>query len=321
MPGPDWVFADAGIAALVGRCTFPPAGTAVTCAVSGGPDSTALAVLAVGAGLVVTIVHVDHALRPGSADEAEVVAGLASRLDVGFRAVRAPVHPGPNLEARARTARHRAVGADALFGHTTDDQAETVLLRLLRGTGPTGLAAMRADRHPLLALRRHDTVGLCDRLGLPVVVDPSNDSQVFTRNRIRHEVLPLLADVAGRDVAPLLARLAGLAAQQSDLLDEMASGIDPTDAAELNGAPEPVAVAALRRWWRESTAGSLPPDEPATRRVLEVASGDRVGTDVAGGWRVERTRGRLRLVPPATSSESSRRDDRSAPVPGPHEAM
>ncbi|MBS1838192.1 MAG: tRNA lysidine(34) synthetase TilS [Actinobacteria bacterium] len=286
---------DPVVSGLLRRCTFPPADTAVTCAVSGGADSSALVVLAVAAGLEVTAVHVDHAIRSGSAAEALLVAELAGRLGVGFRAVRAPVSPGPGLEARARTVRHGAVGPDALFGHTADDQAETVLLRMLRGTGTTGLSAMRTERHPLLALRRSETVELCEHLGLEVLRDPSNDSPAFTRNRVRHEVIPLLDDVAGRDVVPLLSRLARIAAEQSDLIEELARPLDPTDAAALAAAPRSLASAAVRRWWRERSGEALAPDEHAIERVLEVAAGTAVACDVLGGWRVLRSRGRLRM--------------------------
>lgn len=284
------------LTSALSRCTFPPPGTTVTCAVSGGADSSALLLLAVAARLEVTAVHVDHGLRPGSSAEAEIVADLAGRLGASFRSVSAPVAPGPDLEARARSARHAAIGPDALLGHTADDQAETVLLRMLRGTGPVGLAAMRPDRHPLLALRRVDTKRLCESFGVQVVVDPTNESPVHTRNRVRHEVLPILDDVAGRDVVPLLARLARLAAEQADLLEALASGIDPTDSRLLATAPRPLAVAAFRRWWHDLTGGEPPPDERAMTRVLGVAAGAAVACDVVGGWRVTRSGGRLRLV-------------------------
>ena len=126
---------------LLARCTFPPDLGPVSCAVSGGADSLALLVLARHAGLEATAVHVDHGLRPGSAAEADVVAAAAQRLGAGFRAVQAAVEPGPNLEARARAARYAVLPSDVLTGHTADDQAETVLLNLLRGSGSTGWPA------------------------------------------------------------------------------------------------------------------------------------------------------------------------------------
>src|SRR4051794_34724120 len=136
---------------LLPRCAFPGAGTAVTCAVSGGADSLALLALATAAGLQVTAVHVDHGLRPGSAMEAEVVAQSAKAFGARFRSERADVAPGPNLEARARAARYAVLPAGVFTGHTADDQAETVLLNLLRGAGLDGLAGIRRDgRRPLL---------------------------------------------------------------------------------------------------------------------------------------------------------------------------
>ena len=168
--------ADPVIGALLERCAFPPPGSAVTCAVSGGADSTALVALAVAAGLHVRAVHVDHGLRDGSGAEAARVAAVLAPWGVPCASVTATVAPGGDLEARARAARMGALPPDALFGHTADDQAETVLLRVLRGTGPTGLAAMRPDRHPMLRLRRDQTRALCAHLGVTPFEDPSNGS-------------------------------------------------------------------------------------------------------------------------------------------------
>ncbi len=163
---------------------------------------------------------------------------IAERLGADFRVSRVSVAAGSNLEARARTARRAALGPDAMTGHTADDQAETLLLALLRGAGATGLGAIRPGRrHPILALRRAETRSLCTRLGLVVAEDPSNHDPRFRRNRIRHEVLPLLDDVAERDVTVLLARTADLLRADDQFLDELAAGIDPTDAPALVAAP------------------------------------------------------------------------------------
>ena len=133
------------LAAVLTRCEFPPpASGPVHLAVSGGPDSMALMVLARAAGLHGTAVHVDHGLRYGSAAEASVVSEAACRLGFDFSAVRVDVAPGPDLEARARRSRYGALPAGVLTGHTMDDQAETVLLNVLRGAGIDGLAGMRA---------------------------------------------------------------------------------------------------------------------------------------------------------------------------------
>ena len=281
-------------APLLARCTFPPSGTAVTCAVSGGADSTALLVLAVAAGLSVTAVHVDHGVRPGSAMEAEVVRATAHQVGAAFRSEQLQLSDGPNFEARARDARYRVLPPDVLTGHTADDQAETVLVNLLRGAATSGLAAMRpGPQHPLLALRRADTEALCEAMSLPVVHDPSNLDPRHLRNRVRHELLPLMNDLSARDLGPVLARQAALARDDDDLLERLAGELDPTDARALAAAPVALARRSVRRW----LATSHPPDAATVERVLAVARGESVATEVGGGRRVERHRQRLTLGP------------------------
>lgn len=284
---------------LLARCTFPSAGpsagTAVDCAVSGGPDSLALLVLASEAGCSVTAWHVDHGLRPGSAGEAEVVAQAANRWGAAFEARSAQCKPGPNLEARAREARYQVLPKGVLTGHTADDQAETVLLNLMRGAGLDGLAGIDPARRPLLALRRHETQALCDSLGLEPVQDPSNLDPAHRRNRVRHELLPLLCDIADRDVVPVIARGAGLMGGIRDLLDELAAIIDPTDAKAVAEAPEPLAQMALRRWIQRETSAEHPPDAAAIERVMAVVRNEIRSTEIGGGWRVTRSSQRLGL--------------------------
>lgn len=281
--------------ALVGRCSFPPAGSHVDCAVSGGTDSLALLALARAAGCEVTAIHVDHALREGSQREAEIVAAAADRLGAEFVGKRVTVESGPNLEARARTARYGVLPDGVCTGHTADDQAETVLLNLLRGAGLDGLAAMRPGvRHPILTLRRTDTRALCAELGLDVVRDPSNDDLSFRRNAVRHDLLPLLDRIAGRDVAALLSREASLIRDDVDLLDELARAVDVTDARALAAAPVALARRAVRAWLRPHIAGN-PPEAAAVDRVLAVARGDSKACDVAAGIRVTRSEQRLSL--------------------------
>lgn len=295
------------VARLLSRCTFPPAGSHVTCAVSGGADSLALLVLAVAAGCHVTAVHVDHGLREGSADEAEVVVALANRLGAAVRCERVAVAPGSNLEARARSARFGVLPPDVLTGHTMDDQAETVIVNLLRGAALDGLAGMSPAGHPLLGLRRSDTHELCRVLGLVPVNDITNDDPRFLRNRVRHDVLPLLDDAARRDLAPVLARQAELLRDEAALLDALAEAIDPADARALADVPIALARRAVRRWLSTAAheagepacsserASAHPPDAAAIERVLAVARGEAVACELAGGRRVVRSGQRLRL--------------------------
>lgn len=286
-------------AELLIRCSFPPAGTAVTCAVSGGPDSLALLLLAAEAGLAVTAAHVDHGLRPESAAEAEVVAAAAGSVGARFRAERVEVAPGGDLEARARAARRTVLPPDALYGHTADDQAETVLLALLRGAGLDGLRGMRPAGHPILSLRRSDTERVCADAGLVPVRDPSNHDVRFRRNRVRLELLPLLDDIAQRDVTALVARTATVLLDDADFLDAAAAPLDPTDAMALAAAPPALARRALRQWLRELDAERHPPDADGIARVLAVARGEAVAAQIAGGIEVRRSRQRLVATAPS----------------------
>jgi len=285
---------------LLSRCTFPSGGAPLACAVSGGADSLALLVLATTAGCAVTAIHVDHGLRPGSEAEAAVVEAAAARFGARFESRRVVVAPGPNLEARAREARFSVLPADVATGHTMDDQAETILVNLLRGAGADGLAGMEPGaRHPILGLRRHETHALCAAAGLVPVCDESNDDPAFVRNRIRHELLPLCAAVAGRDPVPLLARQAGVLRDEVALLESLATERlpDPADARAVAAAPRPLARRALRRWLRESGDDEHPPSLAEVDRTLAVAAGAAVGTELTGGRRVRRTGGRLRVEP------------------------
>jgi tRNA(Ile)-lysidine synthase len=313
---------------LLARCEFPDAGSRpapgepIPLAVSGGADSLALLVLARRAGLDVVAIHVDHGLRARSGEEAEVVAVAAARYGAAFESRSVVVPLGPDLEARARLARYRALPSGVLTGHTMDDQAETVLLAMLRGAALDGLTGMRVvpsgskptpgleattdteirgrPRRPLLGLRRWETAALCASEGLLAFDDPSNRDPRFRRNRVRAEILPLLSEVAGRDVVPVLARQAMLLSGDADLLEALSSGIDPTDPRQLRAAPLPLARRAVRRWLRSGgayrDAERHPPSASEVARVLAVAEGEVHACELTGGRRVERHAGRLRLV-------------------------
>ena len=279
---------------LLARCTFPPPGTPLPCAFSGGPDSTALIWLARAAGCVPIAHHVDHGIRAASAAEAERARAIADCVGVEFVLHTMTVAPGPNLEARARAARFGVLPPGVATGHTADDQAETFLLRLLRGAGTTGLGAMApGPTHPLLDLRRAETVALCGALGIEPVIDPSNHLADAWRNRVRHELLPLMSDVAGRDVVPILTRTAELLRDDDRHLAALAAGIDPTDARALATTPPVLARRAVRAWL---TTEGYPPDRASVERVLAVARGDAVACEITGGRRVERRDQRFRIV-------------------------
>jgi tRNA(Ile)-lysidine synthase len=291
--------ADPATLTLLAKCTFPAPGTDVNCAVSGGADSMTLMVLAVSAGCNVTAVHVDHGLRRGSDAEADVVASTAERFGARFRSETIDVPAGPNLEARAREARYAVLPDDVMTGHTADDQAETVLINMMRGASTTGLAGMRpGTRRPIIALRRTSTARFCLAQGISVVDDPSNRDPAFLRNRVRHELLPLMSELAVRDLVPVLNRQATLFRDDGDLLDELALAIDPHDARALATAPIPLARRSVRRW----LTTEHPPDAATVERVLQVAGGHASGCDIGSGRRVERSHQRLRLLGEPTAT-------------------
>ncbi len=315
----------------------------VVVACSGGADSLALLALCGDAELQPVAVHVDHGLRAGSATEAELVARAATRLGAGFRSCRVSVAPGSNLEARARAARYgaleqtrRELGASVvLTGHTADDQAETVLLNVLRGAATDGLAGIPTRRgtiaRPLLGLRRSDTLAICRTLDLCPIVDPMNADPAYRRVFLRREVLPRLERAARRDLIPVLARQAEVLRADSDLLDGLAvdalrraGGATPR-AAAIAELPLALARRSIRVW-----LGPPPPSFDEIDRVLVVARGEVRAAELGGARRVERSGGVLRLrvnesgpgsatVPfPGTASASDLRVEswveRAAPV-------
>ena len=281
---------------ILERSTFGPSTSTIDVACSGGPDSTALAVIAAGTGRPVVLHHVDHGLRPGGAAEAALVRQLAALLGAGFVGHVVEVSGGGGPEEAARVARQSVLPLGAATGHTMDDQAETVLLNLLRGAGARGLAAMEpGPSHPLLGLRRSELWALVDGLGLEVVRDPSNADLSLRRNAVRHQLLPLADEVAQRDVVPLLARSADLARADELLLEELSKREvpDPTDVAVLRSVAWPLAARAIRRWLKRERGGHQP-TAAEVERVFEVVSLARRSTELAGGGRVLRTSGRLR---------------------------
>ncbi|MBB3749327.1 tRNA(Ile)-lysidine synthase [Mycolicibacterium sp. BK634] len=279
-----------------------PGATSWCVALSGGPDSLALTAAAAAA-LPTTALIVDHGLQAGSADVAEQARRLAHDLgcvDAQVLPVRVGTDGGP--EAAARTARYAALDtargqAPVLLAHTLDDQAETVLLGLGRGSGARSIAGMRTCDppwyRPLLGVRRGVTHEACAELGLTPWDDPHNHDPRFTRVRLRTEVLPLLEDVLGGGVAEALARTAAGLREDTDALDRLAE-----DAAEDIG--ETVAVAALtelptavrrrviRRWLLRGGAANLTDKQIRAVDALVTAWHGQGGVAVGSDLRQQR---------------------------------
>ena len=294
-----------------------PDGAAIVLAVSGGPDSTALlhgaAALAPDRGWRLTVAHLDHALRPTSADEAAAVAatgaglGLAvevRRVDVG--AVATAEHR--SLEDAGRQARYRfleevaaAHGPEALIAtaHTADDVAETILLRLARGSGVRGLRGIPARRgrivRPLLHARRATLRAALDAAQIPYATDPSNADLAHARNRVRAELLPALERLNPAAVEALT-RFGALAADDDDLLDALAAA----ELAQRRNAEDgsidwhrPPARALGRRVLRLAI-GEPAPSAGRIEALLAAAEGPRGGVSIElGGGRRASVRERL----------------------------
>jgi tRNA(Ile)-lysidine synthase len=297
----------------------------VLVACSGGADSLALAAAvafeAPRAGVPAGAVTVDHGLQAGSADRAEATAAVLRGLGLApVLVVAVDVGAAGGPEGAARAARYDALartaaahGARVALGHTLDDQAETVLLGLGRGSGPRSVAGMVEHRdagggtwwRPLLGVRRATTRAACAAQQLPVWDDPWNDDPAYTRVRLRTEVLPLLEQVLGGGVAPALARTAGLLRADVDALDDLAAAhlaalscADGLPVGEVSGLPGALRTRVLRGWLRAAGVPDLQAVHLDAVDALLARWRGQGRVDLPGGAGVVRASGRLVLQGP-----------------------
>lgn len=299
---------------------YHPGPVLVAC--SGGADSLALLAATVfetrRTSIRVIGATVDHGLQPGSAEHAEAVVKQMASLGADETATATVrVDPGGRgIEAAAREARYAALeqlaghfgSRTVLLGHTLDDQAETVLLGLTRGSGGRSIAGMRPGfgpfRRPLLGITRAQTEAACDAEGVEYWLDPHNEDPRFTRARIRHRVMPVLEEELGPGVAATLARTAEQLREDADALDDLAAAQHdaartPTglDITTLQAQPEAIRRRVLRLAAVE--AGS-PPSELFRVHVLAidelvVAYRGQVRVELPGHVSVVRRDGELRF--------------------------
>ncbi|HEX4721252.1 MAG TPA: tRNA lysidine(34) synthetase TilS [Pseudonocardiaceae bacterium] len=295
-------------------------------AVSGGPDSLALAAatayVAPRMGLRTHGLVVDHGLQVDSADVASTAVDTLRDLGLNqARVLRVDVAGPGGTEAAARRVRYTALRAAlpapaalVLLGHTRDDQAETVLLGLGRGSGPRSIAGMRPLDppwgRPLLGVSRVTTVAACARLGLTPWHDPHNTDPRFTRVRLRAEVLPLLEDVLAGGVADALARTAAQLRDDNDALDALAGAAlaraincvatkdDELAVDALCDVPAAVRRRALRGWLLAGGVRELTDTQLRAADDLVGRWRGQGGVWLAGGLVVRRAHGRLALHRP-----------------------
>lgn len=297
------------VSALLRACAFPRTDATVALAVSGGPDSLGLLLLALAAGLRVEVHHVDHHARATSGEDARFVEELCSTLGVTCVVHDVEVPGGANFEARARAERRRALPAGALTGHTMDDLVETVLLNMMRGAGVDGLSPMVNDpTKPLRDLRRSEVHDFVASSGYVARHDESNDDLAFRRNRVRHQLLPLMCDVAERDVVPVIARQAAVLFDERSWLETLTESdleltLSEADCRQLRQWPR----ARLRRWLRRQLSDTddlnerHPPSAAEVERALTVVDGDVTATELSGGRRLARRDQRLTLEDGSTT--------------------
>lgn len=252
-------------------------------AYSGGADSLALLIAAADIanrrGEPLRALTVDHGLRDQSGAHARQACDMAARLGVDARIATVNVRAGGSIEAAARTARYDALRSHAnrmrtenkneglvgvLLGHTMDDQAETVLLGLARGSGARSLAGIRpstTDRHvrwlrPLLGVRAQETRDACHELNLTPIEDPTNapdgpwkttDGQPLPRVALRHDAIPALTRALGQDVVPALARTAALLNADADALDALTPTLDELDVETLSRLEPAIRTRVIKR--------------------------------------------------------------------------
>ncbi len=297
------------------------AGDLVLVAVSGGADSLALAyaLLKESQPLAITAVAVtiDHQLQAGSALQAEKV--LSQLKEFGYEKVfieKVVVDIKSGIEAGARDARYQALTAVAekeqaqkiFLGHTRDDQAETVLLGLARGSGTRSLSGMAVENgkyvRPLLAITRAQTVAACEEIGVAFWNDPHNMNKDFSRVRVRNEVLPVMEEKIGPGISAALARSASLLRDDADALDAIADveisqlNLADLDCQRLGELPRAIRTRIIRTalYGAGAPSGSITWDHVAAVEALITHWHGQGALSLPGGVKVERISGRLSLL-------------------------
>ncbi|MBW3666001.1 MAG: tRNA lysidine(34) synthetase TilS [Actinobacteria bacterium] len=279
------------------RMTLPDGELVV--ALSGGADSAALAYLVLSGGRKPRALHVDHGLAYSATMRAAAKA-IADEIGIALEVVETVVDEGPSPEARAREARYRAFGEGTgpddrlLTGHTADDSAETVLINLIRGTGPTGLTGIPSFRppnvyRPILALGRAETREIAALGGLSFVDDPMNLDPNITRNLVRRQMIPVLSQI-NPSLLEAIGRLSRQVRDDDELLDRLAGELRPRLEDDLASipvgvlvtSPRPLADRVLAKMIAH-VAGSDRVEVGAVERAWSVAHGDSGRQEIAAG--------------------------------------
>lgn len=262
-------------------------------------------------------ITIDHQLQENSAVQAEKVSRQLKEMGyVNVLIEKVVVSTESGLEAGARTARYQALNSSAekegavkiFLGHTRDDQAETVLLGLARGSGARSLSGMATENgkylRPFLQVTRQETEEACQELGLEIWNDPHNFNADFTRVKVRHEILPLMESKLGPGISAALARTAGLLRDDADALDGLAAAeishlnLTDIDCEYLTALPRALRTRVLRTaiYACGAPEGSITSDHVAAAEALVTSWRGQGPLSLPGGVKVERISGRLSLL-------------------------
>jgi len=273
--------------------------------VSGGADSAALAYLVLEAGHRARALHVDHSLEH-SPIMRKAAEAIATQLGLDLEIVEVVVGEGSSPEGQARLVRYQAFlestssGERLLTGHTADDSAETVILNLIRGTGPTGLGGIPAFRppnihRPILALTRSETREIAAIAGLEFADDPMNQDPTLTRNLVRNRIVPLLSQL-NPALVDAVTRMSRMVAEDDAFLDRLAQGLG-ADLSEgsagipvgvLAAAPGPLADRVLRQM-AGHVVGEDRVDYASIERIRQVLEGESSSQEIASGASARRS--------------------------------
>ncbi|MFN8016445.1 MAG: tRNA lysidine(34) synthetase TilS [Acidimicrobiia bacterium] len=271
----------------------------VIVACSGGADSIALALIFKAFNIDFALCYIEHGLNPATVQCELITKDLAQKLDVPFfyQHLNLVQDLNANIEATARQHRYEALekirvthNYDLIAtAHHEDDLAETFFINLMRGSG-SGVSSLKKKRNhivrPLLHWRKKDLMSFVEALNFEYFHDESNDDKRFVRNRVRHELIPLLNEIAGRDVTPLIARSSKIFQSDNEYLNKLASQVWPKGEAstkDLRGLDPVIQVHALRNW-----IIGYPPSEDEMDRILQVVNHEIVSTQISGDrtiWR------------------------------------
>lgn len=246
-------------------------------AVSGGADSVALMCIVYHLGRTASVHHVNHGIRDASNDEAKIVQELAENFQFDFFLYETTIG-FQNMEENARQARQDFLPEDVLTAHSFEDKVETVIMNFMRGATSKGFSPM-TDK-PLINITANELDSIVVYYDVSPCVDSTNFTQEHVRNRVRHELIPLMTDISGTNIAKPIIRNSQIALEESEYLDQIASKIDITQCKTAKTENIVILRRATRMWIEENISHKY--SEVNITNLVSVVQGETLGTQIAG---------------------------------------